>query len=162
MQREVLMSQSVLEMATDLVSAQIQTGGLSPEDMQEVLQKTYASLMTLKTQEDRGSGTARTQEPVDWRKSITRHTITCLECGQTFKQLSSRHLRQHDLDGQSYREKYGIARMQPLAAKATTALRRQIVSEIKPWEKTPTYMKAQEERAATAKKAGRKKETRRR
>jgi hypothetical protein len=32
---------------------------------------------------------------------------------------------------------------------------------VKPWEKAPMYMKGQEERAAAAKKAGRKKGTRR-
>jgi predicted transcriptional regulator len=130
--------------------------------MQDTLQKTYATLAALKAREETGSGTARTQEPVDWRKSITRHSITCLECGWTCKQLSVRHLRHHDLDGRSYRNKYGIPRTQPLAAKVTTALRRQIVSEVKPWEKSPTYMKGQEAKAAAAKKSGRKKGVRKR
>ena len=51
-----------------------------------------------------------TSSPVDWRKSITKHAMTCLECGHAFKQLSIRHLRQHGLDTRSYRIKYGIPR----------------------------------------------------
>jgi predicted transcriptional regulator len=125
--------------------------------MQEALQKTYASLITLKAQEETGLGTIKTLEPVDWRKSITRHAVTCLECGASFKQLSLRHLRHHDLDGQTYRQKYGIPRTQPLAARSTTAKRREIVMETKPWEKTPTYVKAQEAKAKVAKKGTRKK-----
>lgn len=152
------MAQSILEMAKELTMAQIVAGQLSPEAMQEALQKTYASLMALQAKE---TGTIETPAvPTDWRKSITRHTVTCLECGASFKQLSVRHLRHHDLDGRSYREKYGIPRTQPLAARATTSRRREIVQQSRPWEKTPTYMKAQEAKAKVAKKGTRKKTAR--
>jgi predicted transcriptional regulator len=134
----------------------------------EASRRIFESLLTLKSREESEFpvsapvSAAIPPAPLDWRKSITKYAITCLECGQTFKQLSSRHLRRHDLDGRSYRTKYGLPRTLPLAAKATTAKRRQIVSEIKPWEKAPTYMKAQEAKAASAKKAGRKKTARKR
>jgi predicted transcriptional regulator len=88
--------------------------------------------------------------PVHWRQSITRHAITCLECGASFKQLSVRHLRQHNLDARTYREKYGILHTQPLAAKETTARRKQIARETRPWEKSPLYRQAQERDGNTA------------
>lgn len=151
------MVQSVLEMAKDLTTALIQAGQLQPEDMQDILQQTYANLSAMKAQETMAATESieASPAPVDWRKSITRHAITCLVCGQTFKQLSIRHLRQHDLDGRSYRLKYGIPRAQPLAARATTARRQQVAQDIRPWEKTPRYMQAQKARAAAAKKTGR-------
>ena len=113
------MSQTLLEMAKDLVLAQIQTKTLSPGDMHTVLQQTYASLKALQAQEDaNGSIAVATPETpperVNWRKSITKHTVTCLECGASFKQLSVRHLKEHGLDGRSYRIKYGIPRIQAL------------------------------------------------
>jgi len=152
------MPKSLLEMATELIQAQVQAGQLSPEAMQETLQKTYASLMALQAKE---TGNVETPSvPTDWRKSITQHAVTCLECGQSFKQLSGRHFRQHDLDGRSYREKYGIPRTQSLAARATTARRKQIVQQSRPWEKTPRYVEAQEAKAKVAKKSGRKKAVR--
>jgi predicted transcriptional regulator len=122
------MSQTVLEMAKDLVLAQIQARTLSPDEMHTVLHQTYSSLLALKMQEDaHGSIAVVTPETpperVSWRKSITKHTVTCLECGQSFKQLSVRHLKEHSLDGRSYRIKYGVPRTQPLAAKETTARR---------------------------------------
>jgi hypothetical protein len=80
---------------------------------------------------------------VEWRKSITKHTVTCLECGQSFKQLSVRHLMMHGLDGRSYRLKYRIPRTQPLAAKTTTERRRELAQEIRPWAQAPTFRKAQ-------------------
>jgi len=153
------MPKSLLEMAKELVQAQVQAGQLSPDDMQDALQKTHDSLMALKTQEETGATGTVEKPPAlsDWRKSITRHAVTCLECGQSFKQLSVRHLRKHDLDGRTYREKYGIPRTQPLAARATTARRKTIAQTVRPWEKTPTYVKSQKGKSAVAKKAGRKK-----
>ena len=106
--------------------------------------------MALKAQEETGaiSPVQIPEAAPDWRKSITKHTVTCLECGSTFKQLSVRHLRDHDLDARSYRTKYGIPRTQPLAAKDTTAIRKKIVQQTKPWEKAPMFVKAQEGKVA--------------
>ena len=133
-------------MAKELTLALIQTRSIPPDSMQETLQQTYAMLTTLKTQEETGPTTALPAVPpptVDWRKSITKYAIACLECGHAFKQLSIRHLRTHGLDARSYRTKYGIPRSQPLAARETTARRRQIVQEARPWEKAPTFRKGQ-------------------
>ena len=143
------MSQTLLAMAKDLVMAQIEAHRLASDEMHTALQHTYASLQALKSQEDtHGSVAVATpktlSEPVHWRKSITKHTVTCLECGQSFKQLSVRHLKEHELDGRSYRVKYGIPRIQPLAAKETTLKRKKITQRLRPWEKAPTFLKAQE------------------
>ncbi len=161
------MPQSVLEMAKDLVMAQIQAGALPIEDMQRELQKTYASLMDLKEREDSGNPSltlegASKPERVDWRKSITKHTITCIECGSSYKQLSVRHLRDHDLDARSYRTKYGIPRTQPLSAKETTAMRKKIVQKSRPWEKAPTYIKAHAAKKASPTAAKKKRAPRKR
>jgi predicted transcriptional regulator len=143
------MSQSLLEMAKDLVMAHIAAHRLSPEDMHQALQQTYATLQALKAREDSpGSVTVVVPEtppkPAHWRKSITKHAVTCLECGASFKQLSVRHLKEHGLDGQAYRIKYGIPRTQSLAAKEITSKRKEIVQRSRPWEKAPTFVKAQE------------------
>ena len=146
------MAESLLTMAKDIVQAQIEAGHATPDNLTELLNSTYATLQQLHSSERTGSSETAPPASVDWRKSITRHAVTCLECGASFKQLSGRHLRLHDLDGRSYRNKYGIPRTQSLAARETTALRRQIVQQSKPWEKAPTYQKAQQ--AAAKKKSG--------
>ena len=145
------MSQTLLEVAKDLVLVQIQAHKLSPEQMHTALQQTYTSLQALKMQEDaHGSVAVAPPEtlpaPGNWKKSITKHTVTCLECRASFKQLSVRHLQEHGLDGRSYRVKYGIPRTQPLAAKEITSRRKEIVQRARPWEKAPTFMKAQEKK----------------
>ena len=122
---------------------------ITTEDMYQALQQTYASLQALKAQEDaNGSVAVATRETpsesVNWKKSITKHTVTCLECGASFKQLSTRHLKDHGMDGKGYRSKYGIPRTQSLAAKEMTSKRKEIVQRSRPWEKAPTFVKAQE------------------
>jgi predicted transcriptional regulator len=157
------MPQTLLEMAKDLVMAQIQAGALPPDEMHRELQRTYASLVDLKVKEDTGDSstgfTARGGEdasaegemgPVasNWKKSIKKYTIECLVCGAAFKQLSVRHLKEHGLDARSYRVRFGIPRTQPLSAKDTTAMRKKIVQQSRPWEKAPTYIKAQGRKSA--------------
>jgi predicted transcriptional regulator len=151
------MSQSILEMAKDLIMAQIQAGHVRPDDMQHTLRRIYDSLAVLKKKEEEtgtvegGEENGRAAAPVDWKKSITRHTVTCLACGAAFKQLSNRHLEAHGLDRRSYRVRYGMPRTQPLAAREATAQRRQIVQKTRPWEKAPRSRAAQEREAAQQK-----------
>ena len=140
------MAPSTLELAKELTLALVQTGNVAPEDIQETLQKTYATLTVLKAQEESGvfaPASVSETGPLGWRKSITKQAVTCLECGQAFKQLSLRHLETHGLDNRSYRTKYGIPPTQPLSSRATTERRRQVVQQTRPWEKAPTYIKGQ-------------------
>jgi predicted transcriptional regulator len=163
MQEVAAMPQSVVETTKDLVLKQIHIGILSPENLYDAIRRTFQSLMTLQSREESGSPAAETPPaPADWRTSITRQTITCLECGATLKQLNGHHLRIHGLNARTYRLKYGIPQNRPLMARATTARRKEIVRRTRPWEKSSTFIQAQERRAAqaAAKKSGRKKATR--
>ena len=147
------MTSSILELAKELTLALVQTGNVAPEDMKETLQKTYTNLTALKMQEETGSAIAvpvADSSSVYWRKSISKHAVTCLECGQAFKQLTIRHLGMHGLDGRSYRMKYGIPSAQPLSARSTTDRRRQAAQEIRPWEKAPHVLYAREHNGHTS------------
>jgi predicted transcriptional regulator len=140
------MTQTLLEMAKDLTRSLVETGSLSAENMHDVLQQTHTTLRALRGQEESADGTAlpvADASLLDWRKSISKHAITCLECGLEMKQLSIRHLVIHGLNGRSYRMKYAIPPTQPLSARSTTDRRRQVVRQTRPWEKAPTYRKGQ-------------------
>jgi predicted transcriptional regulator len=148
------MEQTITEMAKDLTLALLEADLLVPEDVQKQLAKTHASLLELKAREDNsleGEVGSEVQiestppVPPDWKKSIKKYAIECLICGQTLKQLTARHLRQHDLDARTYRQRFGIPRTQALSAKETTAMRRHIVQQSRPWEKAPTYLQAHEQ-----------------
>ena len=140
------MPQTLLEMAKELTHTLVETGRLSVEDMQVTLQKTHATLSALKALEepdDAAAVSVGVTPPVDWRKSITRHTVTCLECGIAYKQLPHRHLQTHGLDLRSYRIKFGIPQSVRLVARATTERHRQVVRQTRPWERAPAYRRRQ-------------------
>jgi len=143
------MAESLAEMAKDLVAELVKNYLLAPGDMQQRLQEVHASLLSLKAREARaesspgGGGDTSALRAKDWKKSIRKHTVACLVCGQTFKQLSARHLSQHDLDPRVYRQQFGIPANQPLAAKETTAMRRRLVRENRPWEKAAAARRSQ-------------------
>ena len=146
------MMPTLLEIATALVKAQIEAGMKFPEGVNETLRQTFATLETLKVQEEGGQVIplpAVADQPTDWRKSITKSSVTCLECGKVVKQLTPRHLLIHGLDSRSYRSKYGIPPTQALTARNTTKRRQQIVQMVKPWEKSPAYVTGQQRKNAT-------------
>ena len=139
------MSQSLVEVAKELTLALIATGNVAPDDMQETLQKTYATLTALKAQEESGVFSPGYHFRDSTGGLAKEHHQTCgdlPECGESFKQLSLRHLRAHGLDNRSYRTKYGIPPTQPLSSRATTERRRQVVQEIRPWEKKQQLLQA--------------------
>jgi predicted transcriptional regulator len=148
------MAPSLLTMAKDLVMANIQAGHVTPDAVSDLLQTTYTTLEGLQAMEETAAlapGTAATPAAaVNWKSSISPHAVTCLECGATFKQLSTRHLRMHGLDGRSYRTKYGIPRTQSLSAREVLARRRQIVQRIRPWEKSPTSQLSPQRKVSTS------------
>ena len=158
------MTPSLLSMAKDLVMANIQAGHVTPDAVSELLQSTYSTLARLQATEESETqspgASAQAAAVKDWKASISPHAVTCMECGATFKQLSTRHLRMHGLDGRTYRAKYGIPRTQSLSARDVLARRRQIVQRIRPWEKSPTSQsgsapKARAKRKGTAAKTAR-------
>ena len=71
----------------------------------------------------------------DPRKSIKEKSITCMECGKTFKILTRKHLASHNLDAAEYREKWGLKKDTPLVCKGLQRERRKKMKDMKLWEK---------------------------
>lgn len=69
------------------------------------------------------------------RKSIKEKSVTCLECGKTFKILTKRHLAMHGLDMASYKEKWGLKKDAPLVCKSLQRERRRKMKDMRLWEK---------------------------
>lgn len=124
------MAKSLLEMAADIVKSQCQSTAMSSEDIASSLSSTFSSLQNLQVVEARAEAVDAQEEDlpvVDIKpeRSILKNKIICLECGESFKMLSPKHLREHGLDGRSYRKKYGLPLRQPLCAKALSERRKE-------------------------------------
>jgi predicted transcriptional regulator len=62
------------------------------------------------------------QPAVSIRSSVKPDALTCLECGRTLKTLR-KHIRDHGLEPDSYRERFGLAASYPMVAPAYAAQR---------------------------------------
>lgn len=120
------MAKSLYELAAEIAQAQAGVSKLTPEELDILIKKTYDSLKSVKSDEE---GPEEEAPQIDPKKSIKQGSITCLECGKSFKILSRRHLAQHNLTPKEYRAKWGFSAKQPLTSKALSAKRRRIAKE---------------------------------
>jgi predicted transcriptional regulator len=123
---------SLTELATELVSAQMQYKEMTTKEVTDTLQQVFKTLNQLKATEisegdtDGGGslGDAPEKPDTDPKRSILKNKIICLECGAEFKQLTAKHLAIHDLTPKEYRKKYGFPASQPLSCKSLTEKRK--------------------------------------
>lgn len=122
------MAKSLYELAAEIVQAQAAVSKLTPEKIDELIRKTYESLKSVKCDEE-GAEAEPAGIEMDPKKSIKQATITCLECGKSFKIITKRHLKEHGLTPKEYRVKWGFKARQPLSAKYLSAKRRKVAKE---------------------------------
>lgn len=121
-----------LKEALEIVKAQAKVRPMTEEEMISMVQKLSEGIR------DVCSGTQPVEEvqpQVPVRKSIKEQSIICLDCGKAFKILTKKHLASHELDPDSYREKWGIKRNTPLVCKSLQRERRKKMKSMKLWER---------------------------
>ncbi len=124
------MSKSLVEMAAEIITAQTSASGMNTEEINQALQQTFSVLKNLQHQEtcdvagEEGTATDSGKPAVAPEKSILKNKIICLECGESFRMLSPKHLRSHGLTGREYRTKHGFKMRQPLCAKSLSERRK--------------------------------------
>lgn len=130
------MTKLLIEMAAEIAAAQAGHSSMSGEEIGEFLRKTFRTLRELKDVEDSGAlpeGAAQEAAEVplqlDPRRSIRRNKVICLMCGKEFKQLTSRHLKDHGMSLKEYRKKFGFSARESLAAKTLTNRRKKRAKE---------------------------------
>ena len=121
------MPKSLVEMCADIVAAQVSQTHLSPEEMAESLHKVFQTLQEIQQRDMDAQLETASQDPLS---SIQRNQVICLECGQSFKLLSNRHLALHNLTPRQYKQKHGIQLTQALSARTLSARRRKVAKEL--------------------------------
>lgn len=69
------------------------------------------------------------------KKAIKEKSVTCMECGKTFRILTKRHLATHDLTPGEYKEKWGYKKGTSLVAKSLARERRKKMQDMQLWKK---------------------------
>lgn len=123
-----------LKHALEIVKAQASVRVMTEEEITSMVRTLAGNLRTLEDglPEEERIAIAPAVPPA---KSIKEKSVTCLECGKTFKIITRKHLAMHDLDMDSYREKWGIKKNTPLVCKELQRERRKKMKEMQLWEK---------------------------
>ena len=122
-----------LKEALELVKAQASVRPMSEDEIMAMVQKLSRDLRSI----DEGEVVEEVTEadPSEAKKAIKEKTISCMECGRSFKIITKKHLALHDLTPAEYREKWGYKRNTPLACKSLQRERRRNMQEMKLWER---------------------------
>ncbi len=122
-----------LKQALEIVKAQASVRIMSEEEITSMVRTLAYHLRSL---EDINLQPEEQKKPVvEPSKSIKEKSITCLECGKSFKILTKKHLEAHNLDPDAYKDKWGIKKTAPLVCKELQRERRKKMREMKLWER---------------------------
>ncbi|ABB37104.1 transcriptional regulator, MucR family [Oleidesulfovibrio alaskensis G20] len=121
-----------LKQALEIVKAQASVRTMTEDEINSMVLKLAQSIQQI----TEGNIEPQEAEPAaDPAKAIKEKSITCLECGKTFKILTRKHLGTHDLTPAEYREKWGYKKNLPLVCKTLQRERRKKMKDMKLWEK---------------------------
>lgn len=122
-----------LKQALEIVKAQASVRIMSEEEITSMVRGLSYHLRAL--EEGYEQDEEQKAPPVSPSKSIKEKSITCLECGKSFKIITKKHLATHNLDTDSYKDKWDIKKTTPLVCKELQRERRKKMREMKLWEK---------------------------
>jgi predicted transcriptional regulator len=162
------MDKKLLELAVEIVQAQVALSKMSGEEIESVLIRVYNALYKMQqaeregrfaTLEGDGSGGSAAQseamEKIDPHSSIQEDKVICLECSAEFRQLTANHLKTHGLSPREYKRKWGFPLKQPLAARMLTKERSKSAKKRGLPEKLQRYLEnKRQEKRMTGEEAG--------
>ncbi len=122
-----------LKSALEIVKAQASVRNMTDEEITSMVRRLSDGIREISEGCSPGEKTATAG--LDPKKAVKEKTITCLECGKTFKVITKKHLGSHGLTPEEYKEKHGLKKGSPLVCKALQRDRRKKMKEMRLWEK---------------------------
>jgi predicted transcriptional regulator len=122
-----------LNSALEIVKAQASVRNMTDEEITSMVRRLSDGIREIS--EGCCSGESVATAGLDPKKAVKEKTITCLECGKTFKVITKKHLASHGLTPEEYKEKHGFKKGVPLVCKALQRDRRKKMKEMRLWEK---------------------------
>ena len=122
-----------LKEALELVKAQASVRAMGEDEMMAMVQRLSKDLRCIA--EGEVVEEASEMDLSEAKKAIKEKTISCMECGRSFKIITKKHLALYDLTPLEYREKWGYKRTTALACKSLQRERRRNMQEMKLWER---------------------------
>lgn len=125
--------ENYLKEALEIVKAQASVRTMTEEEITTMVKKLAAGIKSIS--EGCSSASNEATPVIDPQKAIKEKTISCVECGKSFKILTKKHLATHGLSAEEYREKCGYKKGTPLVCKSLQRERRKKMKDMKLWER---------------------------
>ena len=124
-----------IKSALEIVKAQAGSRPMTEEEILSMVKSVASGIAALTTGQPILGQEEAAAPGMDPKKSIKEASITCLECGKSFKVITRKHLASHGLTPEEYRAKYGFKKTQALACKALARERRKVMQKSRLWER---------------------------
>ena len=120
--------------ALEIVKAQASVCTMTEEEITTMLSKLAIGIKAI----SEGIAVPHANEEsvaIEPAKAIKEKSITCVECGKSFKLITKKHLASHGFTPEEYRERCGYPKGTPLVCKSLQRERRKKMRSMKLWER---------------------------
>jgi predicted transcriptional regulator len=119
--------------ALEIVKAQASVRTMTDEEITSMVRRLAAGIRDISG--DVLAGEAEQVVGMDPKKAVKEKSVTCLECGKSFKVITKKHLATHGLTPEEYKAKHGYKKTMPLVCKSLQRDRRKKMKNMRLWEK---------------------------
>jgi predicted transcriptional regulator len=117
---------TLIEMASDIVSAHVSANQMSTEELLAEIQKVHAALKSLESGQTVDGVASEAKPSLTIKQAFKKDEVVCMICGKSGFKTLTRHLSQaHGLKPGQYRKQFNIPSSQSLTAKNYSEARRQ-------------------------------------
>lgn len=127
------MMENYLKEALEIVKAQASVRTMTEDEITNMVRKLAVGIRAVS--EGSFAGDEAEESGMDPRKAIKEKSITCVECGKSFKLLTKKHLASHGFTPEEYRERCGYKKGTPLVCKSLQRERRKKMRSMRLWER---------------------------
>ena len=124
-----------LQSALEIVKAQASARPMTEDEIISMVRSVANGIAAVSSGQMAPSDGASAAPAMDPKKAIKEASVTCLECGKSFKMITKKHLAAHGLTAEEYKAKYGYKKTQALACKSLARYRRAKMTDMKLWER---------------------------
>jgi len=124
-----------IQSALEIVKAQASARPMTEEEILSMVKSVAKGIAAVSTGQIATIDADAAAPAMDPKKAIKEASITCLECGKSFKVIAKKHLASHGLTSEEYKAKYGYKKTQALTCKSLARERRTKMKDMKLWER---------------------------
>ncbi|BAH76760.1 MucR family transcriptional regulator [Solidesulfovibrio magneticus] len=124
-----------IQSALEIVKAQANARPMTEDEIISMVKSVAQGIAAVSTGQIATINADAAAPAIDPKKAIKEASVTCLECGKSFKVITKKHLAAHGLTPEEYKEKFGYKKTQALVSKALVRERRAKMKDMKLWER---------------------------